>query len=141
MGFGDAVESAGPYANNTAPRSRQMTTPTLSFYRPDALPDAQPTVSKHMNCFKKLRWLMRCVCMTGVLPEVHNQGEQLQPDCDESRVWDDWAAADGWDHPTSPDAAPTTAVWAAATVWHSQLYETGFDLLLYFVLNECGLAD
>jgi len=31
MGFGDAVESAGPYANNTAPCSRQMTTPTLSF--------------------------------------------------------------------------------------------------------------
>jgi len=33
-----------------APRSRQITTPTPHhsvFNRPDALPDAQPTVSKH----------------------------------------------------------------------------------------------
>jgi len=35
---------------NYAPHSRQITTPTphhSTFYRPDALPDAQPTVSKH----------------------------------------------------------------------------------------------
>ena len=42
-----AVASAGPYANHF---SRQITTsvphPSL-FYRPDALPAAQPTVSKH----------------------------------------------------------------------------------------------
>ena len=34
----------------SAPRSRQITTPTPHhsvFYRPDALPDAQPTASKH----------------------------------------------------------------------------------------------
>ena len=34
----------------SAPRSRQITTPARHnsvFYRPDALPDAQPTVSKH----------------------------------------------------------------------------------------------
>jgi len=34
----------------SAPHSRQITTPTPHhsiFYRPDALPDAQPTVSKH----------------------------------------------------------------------------------------------
>ena len=34
----------------SAPRSRQTTTPTPHhsiFYRPDAVPDAQPTVSKH----------------------------------------------------------------------------------------------
>jgi len=29
-----------------APRSRQITTPTLNFYRPDALPDVQPTLSQ-----------------------------------------------------------------------------------------------
>jgi len=28
MGLGDAVASAGPYANNSAPCSRQITTPT-----------------------------------------------------------------------------------------------------------------
>jgi len=47
-----AVASAGPYANckMCAGRSRQITTlaPHHSiFYRPDALPDAQPTVAKH----------------------------------------------------------------------------------------------
>jgi len=34
----------------SAPRSRQITMPTLHhsvFYRPDALPAAQPTASKH----------------------------------------------------------------------------------------------
>ena len=45
-----AVASAGPYASLSAPRSRQMTTPATHqsvFYRPDALPAAQPTASKH----------------------------------------------------------------------------------------------
>ena len=43
-----AVASAGPYAS--APRSRQITMPAPHhsvFYRPDALPAAQPTASKH----------------------------------------------------------------------------------------------
>jgi len=37
------------HMHKSAPRSRQITTPapTLSFYRPDALPAAQPTASKH----------------------------------------------------------------------------------------------
>jgi len=49
MGFWDAVESAGPYANNLhlAPDRYHTNTSSLNFYRPDALPDAQPTVSKH----------------------------------------------------------------------------------------------
>jgi len=44
MGFCDAVASAGPYANSLhfAPD-----TTSHNFYRPDALPDAQPAVSKH----------------------------------------------------------------------------------------------
>jgi len=46
MGGGMAVASVGPYANNVhlAPDTN---TSSLNFYRPDALPDAQPTVSKH----------------------------------------------------------------------------------------------
>jgi len=39
-----------------APRSRQMATPVphhSTFYRPDALPDNQPTASKH---WRTLRW-------------------------------------------------------------------------------------
>jgi len=47
----EAVASAGPYASqHLAPESRQITMPTphrSSFYRPDARPAAQPTVSKH----------------------------------------------------------------------------------------------
>ena len=44
MGFWDAVASAEPYANN---QHLAPDTPSLNFYVPDALPDAQPTVSKH----------------------------------------------------------------------------------------------
>ena len=39
-----------------APRSRQITTPV--FYRPDALPAAQPTVSKH----RRQSRLLQCFC-------------------------------------------------------------------------------
>jgi len=46
MGFGDAVASAGPYANNLH-RATDTNTSSLNFYRPDAPPDVQPTVSKH----------------------------------------------------------------------------------------------
>jgi len=48
MGFWDAVASAGPYASNLhlAPDNDTYTS-SLNFYRPDAVPDAQPTVSKH----------------------------------------------------------------------------------------------
>jgi len=49
IGFWDAVSSAKPYANNLhlAPDKTIPTPHRLIFYRPDALPDAQPTVSKH----------------------------------------------------------------------------------------------
>jgi len=45
-GFGDAVASAGPHENDLhfAPDTN---TSSLDFYRPDALPEAYPTVSKH----------------------------------------------------------------------------------------------
>jgi len=49
MGFWDAVASAGPYANNLylAADGYHTNTSALNFYRPDAPPDTQPTVSKH----------------------------------------------------------------------------------------------
>ena len=48
MEFWDAVASAGPYAICTSVHTDNHTnTPSLNFYKPDALPDAQPTVSKH----------------------------------------------------------------------------------------------
>ena len=43
-----AVTSTGPYRKQSAPHSRQITTPTPHhsvFYMPDSLPDAEPTVS------------------------------------------------------------------------------------------------
>ena len=48
LGFGMALVSAGPYANNlhVAPDNHTNTS-SQNIYRPDALPDAQPTVSKH----------------------------------------------------------------------------------------------
>ena len=55
----------------------------------------------------------------GVLSEVHHQGEQLQPDRHESRVWDNRAATDGRDHSPSTDATSPAALRAVATVRHS----------------------
>ena len=43
-----AVASAGPYASlHLAPDRQPCQYPTTVFYRPDALPAAQPTASKH----------------------------------------------------------------------------------------------
>ena len=48
MGFWDAVASAGPYAICTLLQiDYHINTSSPNFYRPDALPDDQPTVSKH----------------------------------------------------------------------------------------------
>jgi len=46
-----AVASAGPYASlHHAPDRQQRQHPTTEvFYRPDALPAAQPTASKHLH--------------------------------------------------------------------------------------------
>jgi len=42
-----AIASAGPYANNLHLTPNHASTSLLSFYRLDALPAIQPTVSKH----------------------------------------------------------------------------------------------
>jgi len=50
MGFWDALASVGPYANNLHLSPDMISTPAhhpVNLYRPDAFPDAQPTVSKH----------------------------------------------------------------------------------------------
>jgi len=49
MGYWDAVASAGPSANNLhlAPDRKPHQHLIAQNYRPDALPDAQPTVLKH----------------------------------------------------------------------------------------------
>jgi len=42
------VASAGPYASlHLIPDNHTIITPLSFFYRPDALPVAQPTASKH----------------------------------------------------------------------------------------------
>jgi len=53
----EAVASAGPYASlHLAPdRYHASTSPLKFFYRPDALPAAQPTVSKHWRHLKHWR--------------------------------------------------------------------------------------
>jgi len=71
------VASAGPYANlHIAPdkQPRQQRT-TLFFYRPDALPAAQPTVSKHWRyryCLKAVneitaRQTQTSLCKHGII--------------------------------------------------------------------------
>ena len=45
-----AVASDGPYASlHLTPDRHHASTPLLSFYRPDAVPAAQPTASKHQS--------------------------------------------------------------------------------------------
>ena len=57
MGFWDAVASAGPYAKVciSVQTDNHTDTSSLNFYRPDALPDVQPTV-EHSNSGKKVRF-------------------------------------------------------------------------------------
>ena len=50
MGFGDGSGISWTICKQSEPHCRQITTPTphhTIFYRPDALPATQPTVSKH----------------------------------------------------------------------------------------------
>jgi len=66
MDFNEARDRGGSgiswtICKSSAPRCRQMTMPaynyastsSLNFYRPDALPDSQPTVSKHLRHVSK----------------------------------------------------------------------------------------
>ena len=50
LGFWDAAASAGPYANNlhSLQTDNHSNTSSLNFYRPDALPDAQPTENERV---------------------------------------------------------------------------------------------
>ena len=57
MGFMMAVASAGPYANTSLQTDNHTNTSSLNFYRPGALSDAQPTVSKQMKAIVLLRKL------------------------------------------------------------------------------------
>jgi len=52
-----AVASAGPYANNLplAPEDNHTDTSSLNFYRPDALPDAQPLKAVFNYCISYKR--------------------------------------------------------------------------------------
>jgi len=50
----------------SAPRTRQITTPAPDysvFYRPDALPAAQPTVSKHLSSVFTYPKIMRDIAV------------------------------------------------------------------------------
>ena len=65
-GFWDAVPSAGPYANNLHLAPDRS---SLNFYRPDALSDAQSTVSKHWGKLENKQiqtcWPGICVSIAG----------------------------------------------------------------------------
>jgi len=67
MGFWDGSGISWTTCKQSAPRSRQITTRTphqsLNFYRPDALPDAQLTVSKH-----RMQWLINTQPINGAFP-------------------------------------------------------------------------
>ena len=75
----------------SAPRSEQITTPTPHhsefFYRPDALPAAQPTASKH--------W--RDSCLLGTQQQTHHMPLMLSTDKKDRRT--DWTKLDCFVNP------------------------------------------
>ena len=55
MGFWDGSGISRTIRKQSAPRSRQITTPTphrSSFLQTNGLPDAKPTVSRHQTVFR-----------------------------------------------------------------------------------------
>jgi len=53
-----AVASAGPNANmHLTQTDNHASIPSLSFYRPDALPAAQQTASKHYNYLSEMSYI------------------------------------------------------------------------------------
>jgi len=80
-GFGDGSGTSWTICKQSAPRSRETTTPTPHhsiFYRPDALPDAQPTVSKqwrHTQCAFTALTLGRHTVQQTPLPKKRNATE------------------------------------------------------------------
>jgi len=86
----------------SAPSSRQITTPAPHhwvFYRPDALPAAQPTVSKHLVT-SNVQYIYLLICSKTVRVEIavsqrhYSQHEKL-------RRWSDEAATVVWRHSKS----------------------------------------
>jgi len=86
----------------SAPSSRQITTPAPHhwvFYRPDALPAAQPTVSKHLVT-SNVQYIYLLICPKTVRVEIavsqrhYSQHEKL-------RRWSDKAAKVVWRHSKS----------------------------------------
>jgi len=80
MGFWDSSGISWIICKQSAPRSRQTTTPTPHhsiFYRPDALPDTQPTVSKQCRVCETItsNFMKQHQCVT---EEIHcTQGRKF----------------------------------------------------------------
>ena len=69
------MASAGPYAS-LHPRSRQITTPAPHhwvFYRPDALPAAQPTASKHWRECSNIHVTWKFLLNSSLLLQSYSQ--------------------------------------------------------------------
>jgi len=77
-GFWDAVASAGPYAVCTSLQADDHTnSPSVNFYRPNGLPDAQPTVSEH--------WRQPATSLTsGTI--MHHRGNQRSTTVNQPQV-------------------------------------------------------
>jgi len=104
MGFWDGSGISWTVCKKSAPRSRQTATPTPRhsiFYRPDALPDAQPTASKYWR--HKPKAIDRYILPTG------RSAVNLPTTAADVNWWE--RQTDGW----TPD--PTLHItWAAPTI-------------------------
>jgi len=107
-GFGDAAASAGTYAKmcNWLQTDNHTNDPSLNLYRPDALPDTQPTVSKHWREF-----------IVVVMQEFQTTGGSSPP-CWEGRSLLFWVRGE-------PQARGPN--WSVGC-WHGICLERGADL-------------
>jgi len=68
----ETVTSARPYASlHCAPDDNHASAPPLSFYRPDALPAAQPTASQHwrhkVDLYNGCKMVVAVLCVQGFI--------------------------------------------------------------------------
>ena len=125
MGFWDSSGISWIICKQAAPRSRQTTTPTPHhsiFYRPDALPDTQPTVSKQCRVCETItsNFMKQHQCVT---EEIHcTQGRKFIS-CEARPVLltTNWSAATKVLNITSSCSLPIAKGCIAAATWRIKL--------------------
>ena len=88
---------------------------------------------------------LHIIVFSGILFEIHSEGQQLQSDSDEQGIWDDRTAVDGRDHTSAYTSTDTTPLRGARVrcdkLWVSicSQYSTSLFQLLYLSISICQI--